>query len=407
MREPNRPPVPGEVDRPRVGPAHPPAWLMAGLAASTFWIVMHASAHWFDQLDLRVYRMGARALLDGSGLYSAVDPATGLPFTYPPFAAAAMIPLVWLPAPMAGLVVAVTSCLALARIAHLCVTRIAPLPLLGPTAATWLVVALGLISEPVASTLWFGQVNLVLTWLVLEDLARPEGRLTGIATGLATAVKLVPGVFIVWAWLARRRDTALRGALAFLAAGALAAAAFWNDSALFWSGMFVDATHVGGIPYQGNQSVLGVVARLLGTEAPPTAVHLVGAAALGCALALGAWFARRGDPGRGLVLAGIGGLLASPISWSHHWIWWLPMACLLAADAAARRPGARWLLAATLVIFLVRPLWWPSPIDDAALHFNSIEQVLTAAYALWAVAVLAWHTSIWTRERRLRMPRVA
>ncbi|MGB8020476.1 MAG: glycosyltransferase 87 family protein [Candidatus Nanopelagicales bacterium] len=370
------------------------------MAASAVWVLLHVGAHWFDQLDVRVYRMGARALLSGSGLYSTVEPTTGLPFTYPPFAAAAMIPLAWLPTPVAGLVVGITSCLALARIAHLCVTRVAPLPRLEPGAATWLVLAVGMLSEPVASTLWFGQVNLVLTWLVLEDLTRPPGRMSGIATGLATAVKLVPGVFLVWAWLAGRSGTALRGMLAFIATGALAAATFWNDSALFWSGMFADAGHVGGIPYQGNQSVLGVAARLLGTAAPPAAVHLVGATALTCALGLGAWFARRGEAGRGLVLAGIGGLLASPISWSHHWIWWLPMACVLAADAAARRPGARWLLVATLLVFLVRPLWWPSPVGDAALHFSGVEQLLTAAYALWAVAVLAWHVWIWIGERR-------
>ncbi len=377
-----------------------PAWLLAGLVSSGIWAVLHFGSHWFDQLDLVVYRMGAQALLDGSGVYDAVEPGSGLPFTYPPFAAAVMVPLLWLGQPAAGALVGVASCLALARIAHLCATRIAPLPRLRPAAATWIIVGLGLLSEPVQSTLGYGQVNLLLTWLVLEDLTRAPSRGSGIGTGIATAVKLVPGVFMLWAWLVGERSTALRGAAVFLAAGALTAVGFWQDSWRFWSGTFLDPGHVGGIPYQGNQSVLGVTSRLLGTAQPPGWVTLVAAAVLAASLALAVAVARQGERTRSLVIAGLGGLLASPISWSHHWIWWIPTTCLLAADTAARRPGARWLLLSGLLIFLCRPLWWPSAVNDAALRFGALDQLATASYVLWACAVLAWHARLAALARR-------
>jgi alpha-1,2-mannosyltransferase len=245
----------------------------------------------------------------------------------------------------------------------------------------------------------FGQVNLILVWLVVEDLTR--GRWLGVGTGIAAAVKLVPGVFLVYLWLAGLRRAALRGVLTFAVAGVVTAALFWSDSRTFWSGMFADAGHVGGIPYQGNQSALGVLARALGTETPAAWMYLPSVVALGVSLALATWFARRGDRTRGLILTAVGGLLASPISWSHHWVWWVPLACLLLADVAAERPGARALLAATVLVFTTRLIWWPPAADDAALSYNPPEQALAAAYFLLGVTILAWHAHMaWSQRGR-------
>jgi alpha-1,2-mannosyltransferase len=44
----------------------------------------------------------------------------------------------------------------------------------------------------------------------------------------------------------------------------------------------------------------------------------------------------------GWVTCALTGLLVSPISWDHHWVWIVPVLALL-ADAAARASGAaRW-----------------------------------------------------------------
>ncbi len=378
------------------------SWVGAGLTACLLWLIGRLFAGWFDQLDLRVYRMGAHVLWSRGDLYGVVEPGSGLPFTYPPFAAALMGPLAWAPKLVAGVGVGVASCMALARIAHLCVTRVAVVPGLSARAATWLLAGMGMLSEPVWSTLWLGQVNLLLVWLVLEDLTGPRGRLSGVGVGIATAVKLVPGVFMLWAWLLGRRGTALRAAAVFLVVSVLTATVFWSDSARYWSGMFLSPGHVGGVPYQGNQALTGVAARALGTETPPGWVTLIAVAGLAGALALATWVGRRGDAPRSLVIAGFAGLLASPISWSHHWIWWLPACWLLVADTAARLPGARWLLVSGLVVFLVRPLWWPSPAHDAALHFGLPAQLATAAYPLWTLAFLGW--TGWSAARQPAPP---
>ena len=60
-----------------------------------------ASRHTPYRIDIDVYRMGGRAWLDGTPLYadgtcSTRWPASDLPFTYPPLAAAVFSPFAWL-----------------------------------------------------------------------------------------------------------------------------------------------------------------------------------------------------------------------------------------------------------------------------------------------------------------------
>ena len=66
----------------------------AALVAVGAWI-----AHLYGgMIDLRVYRMGGSVLLHGDSLYDAKLPGgSDLPFTYPPFAAIAMVPLAAVP----------------------------------------------------------------------------------------------------------------------------------------------------------------------------------------------------------------------------------------------------------------------------------------------------------------------
>ncbi len=61
------------------------AWAVAALAASA--VFMAWWLHWFDLVDLEVYRAGASAFLHGHDVYLAHPRIIPLPFTYPPFAA--------------------------------------------------------------------------------------------------------------------------------------------------------------------------------------------------------------------------------------------------------------------------------------------------------------------------------
>ena len=144
--------------------------------------------------DLSVYQHGGRTVLDGLSSLGRDDPVTGLPFTYPPFAAVVMVPVAPLPAWLAAALWTGASMAALAGV--VVVTRRS----LGRPAPGWLVavVAGGAVAlEPVWQNLAFGQVNVFLMLAVLVDLVRPERRWSGVLVGVAAGVKLTPLVFVV------------------------------------------------------------------------------------------------------------------------------------------------------------------------------------------------------------------
>ena len=161
--------------------------------------------------DLAVYRYGGRAVLDGLPLSESGE-VTGLPFTYPPFAAVAMVPLALVPGWLAAALWTAASVGALAAVVVL-VRRA-----LGRPAPWWLVALVtggALALEPVWQNLTFGQVNLVLMLAVMVDLIRPERRWSGVLVGIAAGVKLTPLVFVVLLVLVGRRAAAGRAALTF------------------------------------------------------------------------------------------------------------------------------------------------------------------------------------------------
>ena len=144
--------------------------------------------------DLHVYEHAGRAVLEGRPLTGS-DPVTGLPFTYPPFAALLLVPLALLPAGGGrGVVDGRVRRSAGGRRRRSCCREV------GRPSPGWLVALLtaGAVAlEPVWQNLTFGQVNLLLMLAVLVDVVRPDRRWSGLLLGLAAGVKLTPLVFVV------------------------------------------------------------------------------------------------------------------------------------------------------------------------------------------------------------------
>ncbi len=274
-----------------------------------------------DFTDLLVYQHGGQTLLDGLPLLETDEPVNGLPFTYPPFAAVVMVPLAPLPAWVAAALWTGVSVGALAA-----VVVVVRRPLGRPTPG-WLVAVLtagALALEPVWQNLTFGQVNLILMLAVLVDLLGPSRRWSGVLVGIAAGVKLTPLVFVVLLVLVGRRTAAGRAILAFAGTVAVGFAVAPGSSATYWTERLLDATRVGPPALAHNQSVYGTLTRLL-DEPPPTLLWLAiaGPLALAVLLVAAGWW-RRGDRVLGTCLAALAMLLASPISWSHHWVWAVP-----------------------------------------------------------------------------------
>ncbi|MBV9444303.1 MAG: DUF2029 domain-containing protein [Streptosporangiaceae bacterium] len=344
----------------------PATWLMAAvalflLAVAGHVLLIHASPQYYwTQIDTAVYRDGGIAVRNQPTMLYALElGAAKLPFIYTPFAAVAFAAgsgasfATW----QVGLAVLTIGLLPV--VAYLSL-GLAGRPVgLARAAAAFAIAAVSLWLEPVAMTLFFGQINLVLLALVVGDLALPD-RINGkgIGIGLAAGIKLTPLIFILYLLFTRRVKAAAVSALTFAVTVGLGFALLPHASAVYWGGKI---TRPGSRPFHlDNQSLNGVILRL--THAGPDAhvYWLVAAIVVGITgLATSILASRRGHELLGLVACAATGLLVSPISWSHHYVYVIP--ALVLAAYGPRRLGYR-ILGAALVVGLFG--WWPVPIGN-------------------------------------------
>ncbi|MFC3736919.1 glycosyltransferase 87 family protein [Paractinoplanes deccanensis] len=331
-------------------------------------------------VDISAYRYGGRLVLDGLPLYGSRDPATNLRFTYPPFAALPMAPLALLPFWLVTALWTAASVGALAGVI-LVVGRALRRPVPG-----WLVALLtagAFALEPVWQNLTFGQINLLLMLAVLVDLTYPERRWSGVLVGIAAGVKLTPLVFVVLLVLAGRRTTAGRALLAFAGTVAIGFATIPGSARTYWADNLVKAGRVGPPELAHNQSVFGTLTRLL-DGVPPTLLWLAVAGPLALAIvALGAVWWRRGDRVLGAGFGALAMLLASPVSWSHHWVWAVPVGLALWTHS-------RWASLLWTAVFVARPFVWPPWGDRREYGWGPIEHVLGNAYLIAALVLYLW-----------------
>ncbi|MBM7807091.1 alpha-1,2-mannosyltransferase [Geodermatophilus bullaregiensis] len=337
---------------------------------------------WHDFFDLRVYRGAVAWWLDGRPLYDFTHGRSPYGFTYPPFAALLVVPMAALPFWAVASAHTLLNVAVLAGLARWLVVPVArrhgwPLPF------TWVAaVPVLFVLEPVRETMGFGQVNLFLAALVLADVAavRRGSRWAGVGTGLAAAVKLTPGLFVVYLLLTGRRRAA--GVAVATAAGAtlLAAAVAPATSWRFWTETLWQTERVGRLDKTSNQSLLGALARLVDPGEPPRAVWLVLAVgALALVLTRAVRAARAGDDLTGVALTGLAACLVSPVSWSHHFVWLVP-ALVVLVDLAAGAPPAPG-----------TPRWWRDRSRVLAASLAAVTALVLASSSIWFAFALTGH----------------
>ncbi|MCA1782593.1 MAG: glycosyltransferase 87 family protein [Intrasporangiaceae bacterium] len=219
------------------------------------------------QVDVEVYRRAGVSILAGADLYAVLtDPPQLLPFTYPPFAAILAIPLGLVPLEAAGWLWAVAQVVATFGIVWLAAYRLLPWDA-SERAHTWqpLIVAALTVPmlwlHPVADGIRFGQVNAFLVLAVLADLRRPRPRVLrgvppGLLVGLAMAIKLTPGVFLIHYLVCRRWREAGTAVVTAGFVTVLSAVLLPNASWAFWTGALRDPARLGPNMGTSNQSWL-------------------------------------------------------------------------------------------------------------------------------------------------------
>ncbi|HEY6277830.1 MAG TPA: glycosyltransferase 87 family protein [Streptosporangiaceae bacterium] len=363
------------------------------LASFLTYLAIHPLSWTVHAVDLHVYVVGGLIVRHvppfynphlTTPLYGWTDPGLGLKFTYPPFAAVVFAAVSLIPGgtpviprgALAGLSVAANFALLLAVLwltfgglgCHRPRVR-AGATLLTAAAVIW--------TEPFLRTVYLGQVNLALMALIMWDLTQPDTRARrwwkGAGVGIAAGIKLVPLIFIPYLLLTRRFRQAAVAAAAFAATVAAGFVFLPADSSQWWlRGLFVQGGRTGFVGWEGNQSLRGIITRLAGSVAaaqPPWLLAALLTAALG--LAAAAVLARAGHEVAGILTCALTGLLVSPVSWDHHWVWIAPgvaAAGYYAVRAMQAGPPAPWWRAAAR---------WP------AAGFWALAGGIIALYGAW------------------------
>lgn len=419
-----------------------PAW---GRALA--WIALVAVLAWAvklvieGSLDLMVYNMGAQWVAHpetrAQPLYDLEFPVPWggpdtLPFTYPPFAALLFGLLAWIPFDITrflllaldiiGAVVLGRGLLAVAE------RRGRPLPwtrALGSSASLALITALILFCGPWIRTISLGQVNILLFALIFLDLVRrtdgtgsrlenavafiPRGVLIGIAAG----IKLTPLAFGLIFLMGKNLKAIIAMGLTFAATVGLGFLVLYQDSIQFWTDAVSSSDRVGSIKYIDNTALTGV---LIKTGVPADAVDpiryvLVAIMLIAVAVALPALL-RRGMTLSAISMNALVMLFMSPISWSHHQVYYPVIAVALFTEAFPNVLRGRFRLPAQIMAWIwlvgayigpMRGLWI---VDLLGVHLHVAETIWVIPYLVLFVLLLTWAAAVVVTARRDRLESV-
>ncbi|GAA0317551.1 glycosyltransferase 87 family protein [Kineococcus aurantiacus] len=370
------------------------------------YLVAYPDDQW--QVDLEVYREAGRSLLLGRPVYQfETEVPQLLPFTYPTFSAVLSIPLALLPWAVAGWVWTAFQ-LALLWV----VVGLAFGPLLA-RAGRFAGLAHGVVAaacawiSPVGENIRFGQVNAILVTLCLLDLLRGAdglrlGRFTlrwprGALVGVAVAIKLTPGVFLVH-FAITRQWRELRNAV--LAAVGVTVATFLvapEGSLEFWTSALLNSDRLGPNAGSSNQSLRGFVLRLYLSDGATTAVWGVLALAAAVAgYALARRLHRRGSLVGEVAACGVVALLVSPVSWLHHYLWGVVVLGAVVGDARVRSRAVAAVVG--LVLLWVAWPWWGANLLASRSVPTVLARVVQNGDLWWACASLVVMWRLLTRH---------
>ncbi|WP_459610478.1 glycosyltransferase 87 family protein [Corynebacterium urogenitale] len=362
-------------------------------------------------LDVNVYRLGAQRLLDGQPLYEGSFPINediSLPFTYPPISAILFVPLTLFGPQSVSIAMNIVNIALLYGTVWFLLRRLGNLD---RTSASWVAAGLAAVLSligPIVSTLNFGQVNMLLAAMILADALLVPRKFRGLLTGFATALKLTPAVFGLWLLLRKDWASIVRMGIGTLGLTAIAHLITPRDSTDYWLHTLAETERIGGLGYSSNQSLNGELWRLgLRTEDAGSVVWIaLVLVALAATVALMLRLLRAGQPLLALCVNAFFGLLASPVSWAHHFVWvpiFLLILGLLAWRQRAESPASSsvaerftwniaqrrvWLCLSIMGVlcFALIPTAYTPSTGNVELEWNLGWHIIGNAYLWWTLA---------------------
>jgi alpha-1,2-mannosyltransferase len=397
----------------RTGSGQLVIWRLFQLAtlAMLGWAGWRLLGHAVYRIDIDVYRLGGRAWLDGTELYNdatvfQTQAGLDLPFTYPPLAAAAFSPFAWLSLPAASAAITLTTLVLLIVSTQIVLTRLQVWETSSLREPAWarrcwlsaaLVAPAVIFVEPIRANFDFGQINVVLMTLVIADcVPRRTPWPRGLLLGLAIAVKLTPAVFLLYFLLRRDVRALLVTTASAVAATLLGFALAWRDSWVYWTETLRDTDRIGSATLNTNQNISGMLARLGAGEDARFVLWVVLCFAV---LGLTVWAVLRllragsesdtaGDNAvLALICVAMFGLMVSPVSWSHHWVWALPTVVVTVVVGLRRRSVPLVLVG---VAGLALTIWTPITLmpEHEETAASLWRRLAGGSYLWWALTVI-------------------
>jgi alpha-1,2-mannosyltransferase len=195
--------------------------------------------------------------------------------------------------------------------------------------------------EPLRNNFDYGQVNVFLMLAALWAVYTTRWWLSGLLVGVASGIKLTPAIAGVYFVGVRRFGAAAFSAAVFLATVGLSVLVVGDQTRYYFTDLLGDAHRVGPIATAINQSWRGGISRIVGHDAGFSPLVII-AIAVTAVVAVLAWRALDSSDRLGkLLVVELFGLLMSPISWTHHWVWLVPLMMWLIHGPLRQRPGMR------------------------------------------------------------------
>jgi alpha-1,2-mannosyltransferase len=376
------------------------AWLVKH---SLSWSLTSPYRHGFQDLMGRLSNV--EKLRDTGNIYLPIGAAEA--FTYPPGAILFFWPILWLPVQDLAFLWTAVSLVALAATLVAVIDHLLHKSLLVTVGiACWTAVLSAIVLAPVSECLEWGQTATILVCLVVVDALVINGSAKGVLVGAATAVKIFPGLIILF-WLVRREWRAAVTSLVTTAGITVLACVLWPASA----STFLFRLLLGAGDYDKFTNVANSLASsslIAMFQRPPFHVNfldvygeLTVVAVVVVATLIGAERLWRHDfQLSAVVLILITSVIGSPIVWDHYFAF-APLFFLMPFELGWKSPLARTAVVSGLVMvvpwFLFRQpagrTWW-----TATYAFGARNALLLAGLAV--IVASFWQGSPATKPKR-------
>ncbi len=306
--------------------------IFASSAAIAFYVVFRPGST--ATVDLAVYREAGIYVAHGNSPYASGFGAhllVHLAYVYPPVCSLLFVPFnfmspdvtrfVWTSLTIAEIVVAVS--IVFRGFLSLQKDRYLPLLLIISALCIW--------NFPVASVLDFGQIDFLIMFLVLVDLVgfenktRPKWIPRGVLVGIAAALKLTPGVFIIYFLFAKEYKEFRNSVAGFLGSTLVGFIFMFDGSKVYWFHFLIKLSNGDSPLYYSNQSLDGIFRRLI----PYGKWYFLWVPSVVVMMVFGFYGAirakRLGQNLAAVTLVGITSVLIAPISWLHELVWIVPL----------------------------------------------------------------------------------